>query len=339
MNNDIYHKIYNQIKSAKNILLVTHDAPDGDALSSACLMIELLESLNKQYFAYCYDPPPFQFDFLPHVEKITNDKTSFALPYAPDRGLRQNAEEQKTGFAQFDLIIALDCGSLNRTKLTNEINNRGKNQFVIEFDHHPKLDDYANLEIKDPQAASTTEILYHFLKANKIKINKNIANCILTGILTDTANFLYTTSHKTVEIASEMLARGASMPQIMENTWRNKSLASMKIWGKVMSRLTINPKYNFAFTVLTLEDINDNESTEEELEGIASFLGNMGDVKAVLLLRERPDNIIRGNLRTSDPEIDVSQLAQALGGGGHAKASGFKIQGRLERMGDSWKVV
>ncbi len=320
MNNNIYSDIFNKIKSSKNILLATHDSPDGDALSSICAMIELLESLDRKYFAYCYDMPPYQFDFLPHIEKISNNKKLF-------------------NFDDFDLIITVDCGSLNRTKLTDEINNRGKNQFVIEFDHHPKIDDYANLELKNPQAAATTEILYHFLKANKIKINKNFANCILTGILTDTANFLYATSHKTVEIASEMLAKGASMPQIMENTRRNKSLASMKIWGKAMSRLQINQKYNFAFTILTLKDIADSQITEEELEGIANFLGNLHKVKGILLLKEQPNNIVKGSLRSSHPKVDISRLAQVLGGGGHAKASGFKVQGQLEKVGDGWKIV
>ncbi len=321
MENNINLKIFKRIKEAQNILLVTHDAPDGDALASVCAMIELLESLDKKYFAYCYDMPPYQFDFLPHIEKISNNKKQF-------------------NFDDFDLIIALDCGSLSRTKLTDEINNKNKNQFIIEFDHHPKLDDYANLELKDPQAAATTEILYHFLKANKIKINKNSANCILVGILTDTANFLYpSTSNKTIEIASEMLAKGARMPQIMENTRRNKSLASMKIWGKAMSRLQINQKYDFAFTVLTLNEITDSGITEEELEGIAGFISNLHNVKGVLILREQPDNIVKGSLRTSCPQIDVSQLAQALGGGGHAKASGFKIQGQLDKTGNSWKVV
>jgi len=321
MKNNIYHEIFKKIKSANNVLLVTHDTPDGDALASVCLMIELLKSLNKPYLAYCLDLPPYQFNFLPNVEKITNDKSKF-------------------NFVDFDLIIILDCGGLNRTGLTDEINRRKENQFIIEFDHHPKINHYADLESRNPQAASTTEVLYYFLKANKIKVNKNIANCILTGILTDTANFLYpSTSKQTVKIASEMLTRGARMPQIMENTWRNKSLASMKIWGKAISRLQINPKYNFAFTVLTLKDVTSNGVAEEELEGIAGFISNLHNVKGILLLREQPNGMIKGSLRTSQPQIDISRLAQILGGGGHAKASGFKIKGRLKQINGGWRIV
>ncbi|MBU4455278.1 bifunctional oligoribonuclease/PAP phosphatase NrnA [Patescibacteria group bacterium] len=317
---NIYHQIYNQIKISKNILLVTHDAPDGDALASACLMIELMESLAKPHIAYCYDEPPRQFNFLPHIEKIISDKNF--------------------NFAEFDLIIALDCGGINRTKLADEISGRAKNQSIIDIDHHPKLDDYADLELRDPRAAATTEVLYNFLKANRIKINKNIANCVLTGILTDTANFLYpSTSQQTVEIASEMLVKGAKMPQIMENTWRNKSLNSMKLWGKAMSRLKINSEYNFASSILTLEEIAESGADEEELEGIAGFISNLDNVNGIIFLREQPNGVIKGSLRTSRRDIDVSLLARQLNGGGHAKASGFKIEGRLEETRSGWKII
>lgn len=323
MYNNIYLKIFNKIKSANNILLTTHENPDGDALSSVCLMIELLESLNKKCSAYCFDKPPYQFDFLPHIEKIISDKA-------------------KLNMDDFDLIIALDCGCSDRTKISDEIKNRAKNQIVIEIDHHPKIEDYSDIELRDSGASSTAEILYEFLKANKIKINKNIANCILTGILTDTANFLYpSTSQQTIKISSEMLAKGAKLPQIMESTLRNKSLASMKIWGKAMSRLKINSKYNFAWTVLTLDDVKNNGEMidEEELEGMAGFISNLHNVNGVMLLREQPNNIIKGSLRTSKANVDVSQLAQKLGGGGHAKSSGFKIEGRLEKIKDGWRII
>ena len=158
-------------------------------------------------------------------------------------------------------------------------------------------------------------------------------------ILTDTGNFLYpSTSPETVNIASEMLIRGAKLPQIMENTWRNKSIASMKTWGKAMSELKINKKYNFGFTVLKSEDVP-AEVTEEELEGMSGFLSNLSSVNGVMLLRQMPDGKIKGSLRTSNPKVDVSKLARILGGGGHAKAAGFSVEGKLEKTKEGWKIV
>ena len=315
-----FKQAFDKIKKANNILLVTHTRPDGDGLASVCAIAELLEQINKPYSAYCYDTPPFQYDFLPHLEKITSDKDAL-------------------NFSQFDLIIVLDCGDLSRTKLDNEILNRNSNQFIIEFDHHPKVDDYANIEIRDPNTSSTSELIYDFLKVNKVKINKNIASCILTGIASDTNFFFFpNTSNKTIDIASAMLKYGVRLPQIVEHTWRNKSLGAMKIWGKAISNLIINKKYNLACSILSEEDLDGSEISREELEGISEFLSNIENVKGVLLIREE-NGQIRGNLRSNHVDIDISILAKKLGGGGHAKASGFTIDGKLEKTGGSWRIV
>ncbi|MDO8593227.1 MAG: DHH family phosphoesterase [bacterium] len=317
MNTQLFTKAYSLIKASNNILVVTHDHPDGDGLASACLMAEVLELAGKKYRLYCHDQAGYQLNFLPHLEKFNTHYGKF----------------------DFDLIIALDCGNVQRTKLDKEILSRRAGQRVLEIDHHPKIEDYADLEIRDPGAAATAEILYYFLKANKIPLNKNLANCVLTGILTDTANFLYpSTSPETINIASEMLAKGARLPQIMENTWRNKSIASMKTWGKAMTNLQINQKYNFAFTILKAED-TPAEVTEEELEGMSGFLSNLDKVNGLLLLRELPDGRIKGSLRTSKSNVNLTQLAQVLGGGGHARAAGFTIQGALKKTEKGWKIV
>jgi len=317
MDSSLYTKAYNLIKASNNILIATHEQPDGDALASVCLMAEVLSSLDKKYILYCYSEVNYQYSFLPHFDELKNSYENF----------------------NFDLIITLDCGTVERTKLDKEILNRQSNQKVLEIDHHPKIKDYADLEARDSAAAATTEILYYFLEANKIKISKDMASCILTGILTDTGNFLYpSTSPETVNIASEMLVKGAKLPQIMENTWRNKSIASMKTWGIAMSRLKINSKYNFGFTILKSEDIP-AEVTEEELEGMSGFLSNLNAVNGIMLLRELPDGKIKGSLRTSNPNMDVSKLARALGGGGHVKASGFTVEGKIEETEKGWKIV
>ncbi|HAM88242.1 MAG: MgpA protein [Candidatus Falkowbacteria bacterium GW2011_GWC2_38_22] len=315
-----YIKALHKIFKAKNILLVTHRRPDGDALASISAMMELCIGMEKKFSAYSADPAPAHYHFLPHVEKIVNDKNQL-------------------DFSSFDLIIALDCGSLDRTTLSQEISERSEDQFVIEFDHHPRVDEYSDLEIRYLEASSTAEILYYFFKGNNIKFNKNLANCILTGILTDTGNFLYpSTTDETIKIASKMLLHGARFPVILEHTWRNKSMGGMKIWGQAMSNLQINKKYNIAFTVLTREDINRYQVSDEELEGVSGFLSNLSDVNALLFLREEDNGRIKGSLRTSHPKIDISRLATHLGGGGHPKASGFMLKGKLEKTKTGWQI-
>jgi len=317
MEASLFIKAYNLIKSAENILIATHEHPDGDAIASACFMAEVLKLAGKNYRIFCHDKVNYQTEFLPHLNEFKDSYETF----------------------NFDLIIVVDCGSVERTGLAKEILDREKNQLVLEIDHHPKVKDYADLEIRDDRAAATAEVLYYFLKANKIKITKDLADCVLTGLLTDTGNFLYpSNSPQTINIASEMLKYGARFPQIMENTWRNKSVASIKVWGRAMANLKINKKYNFAFTVLKPEDVPE-EIAEEELEGMAGFLSNLEEVNGLLLLRQLPNGEIRGSLRAVKPNVDVSRLAQALGGGGHKGAAGFTVKGDLQKIDKGWKIT
>lgn len=315
-----YKRAFERIKNSQKILLVTHGKPDGDAISSLCAMMILCSDLGKDFTAFCLDPVPASLRFLPLSERIKNDKTELDIP-------------------AYDLIVALDCGSLGRTYLAAEIGKRKGHQYAIEFDHHPRIDDYADLEIRLTEAASTSELLYYFFKANFVKLDKRLANCILTGILTDTSNFLYpSTTDKTVAIASEMLLHGAKFPLITEETWRNKSIAAMKLWGRAIGSLEINKRYNIAFAVLTETDIAECQCSEEEMEGIAGFLSNLYGVNGLVLIRAAGKGLIKGNLRTSEPGIDMAKLAHRLGGGGHRAAAGFSFPGFIRRENERWVI-
>lgn len=329
-----YELAHKKIREANKILLLTHRRPDGDAVSSICAFTLFLDTLHKEYAAFCYDPPSSTFYFLENIEKINT-----APPAFPDKNKEPGGPE--INFQDFEVIVVLDCGSLYRTGIGEEIlRHKNEDQLVIEFDHHPKVEDNGDLEIRMPEASSTTEVLYYFFRENNVVITKKMADCILTGILTDTANFLHpTTTQNAINIASNMLLRGAAFPKITKYTWQNKTLSSMKLWGTALDNLTINKRYNIAFTVLTLEEIKKYKEGEEIFDAIAGFLSNLSEVKAVLFLREEEKGKIKGSLRTSRPEVDVSKLAAFLGGGGHAKASGFMIEGNIEKTKKGWRII
>lgn len=326
-----FRQAYQKILAAQNILIVTHFNSDGDGLSAVCAMIDIMEGFNKKYVAFTASVPPTVFGFLPHLEKIKY--------YAEKPILNDGQMLDLEYFRRFDVVLILDCGSVSRSALEELIKQKLPTQFIIELDHHPKVADYSDLEIRDSAAAATVELIYRFIKVNHLLIDKNIANCILTGLVTDTANFLYpATSELTVSIASEMLQLGARLPRIMENVLRNKSLMAMRLWGRVMSSLKINPRYNIAIAALTNEEAN-GDANKEEMDGISGFLSNLYGVKAVLFLREETPGLIRANLRTAHAEVDVSKIAELFGGGGHTKASGFTIMGRLETTEKGWRVI
>lgn len=322
-----YLLAYKKIQEADNILLLTHERPDGDACSSMCALIDYLENINKKYLAFSLYKPSEYHKYLPHVEKIITNKDNLSIE-------------------KYDLIIALDCGCLNRTGILQKIvtvENLKKSipgVYIIEFDHHPKCEDISDLEIRNTEASSTTEILYYFFKLNKIKFTKNVANCILSGIIDDTDSFLHpNTTDKTTSIASEMLMWGAQYPKITKNKWFNKSLDSMKLWGIALSNLQINKKYNLAFSILKYEHTKNISDDDDIYTAIANYFSSLYGVKGVLFLREEKEGLIKGSLRSVHPTFDVSKIAKLLGGGGHPKSSGFSIEGKIENKNNQWRVA
>lgn len=315
-----YLRVAEKIIAAQNILLVTHISPDGDALGSLCFMSEWLKSLQKTFLPYCAGPLPTSLNFLPNFHEIITDASLVQI-------------------SDYDLIISLDCGSLARTALAQEISARPSNAFFIEIDHHPSVEHISDLEIRETTAASTTELLYQIAHANHLIVTSRMASCLLTGVLTDTASFRFSsTSEKTIAAASQMVLDGASLSKIVNKTWRTKSVKDLRLWGKALSRLQKSSVYDITYTVLTAADFTDIGSDEAAIEGLPEFLSSLPDTKAVLLLREDSMGNIRGNWRTISDEIDVGYLARILGGGGHRKAAGFIIPGHLVPKDTGWQV-
>ncbi len=325
-----------KIKESHNILIVGHLRPDGDAISSCCAMLEIVKQFNKKGEIFCSGNIPENLNYLANYYQICTSLEE----------LKDKIKCDKDNILEcFDLLIVVDCGSLNRTNLSQEIkkSRQNKQPFIIEIDHHPKVDDYSDLEIRQNMAASTTEIIYDLSSFLNIKLNKSLSECLLTGIITDTGNFFYpNASAKTLKISAQLLEKGANLSKIIKQVNTNKNLAIFKLWGLAMERLTVHPDYDFAFSVLTLKDLElisgDWEEISETLSSIAGFLSNLANVKATLLLHETAPGMIKGHLRSSNPNVDISTIARQLGGGGHPQASGFAIAGEIIKKNNNWQI-
>jgi len=316
--NELYQNIFRKITAAGNILLVTHENPDGDALASVCAMAEMLKEAKKIFYLFCADKPGPEFNFLPQIEKFTDAIDDII-------------------WEKLDLVIVLDCGSLRRTAIADKISNGRAD--IINIDHHVSNDNFGRYNIVDPDAVSTTQLLHEFFKSQKVAISRRIASCILTGIITDSGNFAYTaTNSQTFSVASEMLMQGASVRNILNSTFKNKKLTTLQLWGYALNRLQQSAAHDIIYTILTAEDLNKFQADKKDLEGLASFLNSLKDAKIILILYELGDGRVKGSLRTNRNDIDVSRLAAVFGGGGHRKAAGFEVEGKLVPLNNGWKV-
>ncbi|MBU0649246.1 bifunctional oligoribonuclease/PAP phosphatase NrnA [Patescibacteria group bacterium] len=315
----IFHKIYDSARRAKKSLLVMHKKPDGDTLGSALAFSHWLDQEGKEVKIFCRDLPSPYYDFLAGLDRITDDPRAFT-EYEPD------------------LIIALDSGDLDYAGVGEIMEQLEYVPTIINIDHHKTNQNYGAINAVDPDSSSTAELVYDFFKTVNIKINKSMATALLVGVLTDTGNFSNpATTFGSMRAASELVAAGARTNEISKNLLKNKSIDALRLWGKTLARLEENKKLNMAFTVIKHEDIQGLDSPAEAVEGVANFLNRLLDVDLILVLQENAEGAVKGSFRSTN--VDVSRIAQALGGGGHKRAAGFSIQGKLERDGENWQII
>ncbi len=317
----IYRQIYNALNNFEKILIVSHVRPDGDALGSILSSYRFLKLKGKFVKLHINDNLPDDFKFLPYFDKVESD-------YRP-----LLAEK-------FDVIAVLDCGDFSRSNLDVFLEKISYKPYLINIDHHATNDNFGDCNLVDLEASSTSEVIYDFLKYFKIKIDRKMALALLTGILTDTDVFVNpNTTEKTLRIASELIKIGAKVDIVLKHLHKGRSIKSLKLWGKALARLHLNASNQLATTAIFQDDLEDLNVSDDELSGLANFLNSLDGVRGVMILKEDDFGMIKGSLRTTKDDVDVSEIAKQYGGGGHSKAAGFKIRGRLVR-GESgaWKV-
>lgn len=309
--------IIRAVKNSKRVLLGTHEHPDGDALGSVLSLYHLLTDMGKEVTAYIPDAPAPFFVFLPGFDHLTTTKPNVA---------------------DFDTVILLDYTQLYRTHLEEGVKNHNN---VIAIDHHHDNRKEVQINLVVPQAAATTQILFELFQTANWDIGADIATCLLTGIFTDTGSFMHdSVTPEILEIASLLMNKGARLAHIAHETYQRKDLPALRAWGIALSRIMTNKSTGASVSILTYEDLQECGATLEDLSGVVNMLNTLPDTKFAMLLVEYEPGIIKGSLR-SEPHknVDVSELAKKLGGGGHKLASGFEVKGHFVQKDGVWRVV
>ena len=214
----------------------------------------------------------------------------------------------------------------------------GKDVPVINVDHHASNDYFGTLNIVDPLAASATVVLYRFFSFLKIKITPGIATSLLAGIYNDTGSFMHSnTTQEVFEIAADLTRKGGKVYPISQNMFKTATPASLRLWGKALENMSVTKK-GAAVSVLTIGDFDDAGADLEDSGGVIDLLNAVPDIRFSMLLTEDRKGFIKGSLRTQRNDVDLSAMAGLFGGGGHKKASGFTVKGRIERE-MQWKIV
>ncbi len=303
MASDIINQIALKIRQANNILVVTHIRPDGDAIGSLIGLGLALINQGKNVLMYIDDPVPYNFHHLEGSSLIANKLNG-----------------------TFDLAIAVDCSDVTR------IGSLGKQEFHwdINIDHHITNEGYADLNLIDPEAVATSEIIATHLKDWGLTLQKEVAEALLTGIITDTIGFRTSNMKPSVlRLAADLMEHGANLVDLYAHGLYYRSFEAMRFWGAGLSRLS--RKGPIVWTVLTMNDRKAVGYSGKDDADLINVLSSINDAKVSLIFVEQPNGNIKISWRAISG-LDVSTIAMQYGGGGHPAASGAEIEGELKSV-------
>jgi phosphoesterase RecJ-like protein len=202
------------------------------------------------------------------------------------------------------------------------------NQFLINIDHHASSRPFANINWIDPSAVATAELIFRLAQAAQVKITPEIATCLYTAVLTDTGAFCYApTNACTFELAKFLVEHGADPGKIAQSVYFSSPMSKMCLLGAALSRLERDGE--IAWMSVTRHDMERFGALEEDCEGLVNYALSISGIEVAIFFREVAQERIRVSIR-SKGAVNVAEIAQKFGGGGHECAGGFSTEGPVE---------
>jgi len=300
-------EILSLIRGAKQVLVNCHQRPDVDSISSALSMCQALKKLEKDVQVICPDERLPELEFLACFDDFKKvDFTTF-------------------NFSDYDLFIILDSASPEVVTGNKNISLPGIKKIVI--DHHLTNTQFGEINLIDASRSSATELLYLLFLDWDLNIDKDLATSLLTGILGDTGAFEYhNTTSRTLQVAADLMDKGADKDEILLKIFRSKQMNLLKFWGEVLEDLRVDESGKFTWCAIPYNVYKDLGEPQTARESASSLFTRMvaGTEFGIVMLEEAPGQL-RASFRARSTDFDVSKIALALGGGGHAGAAGVTV--------------
>lgn len=287
------------IKKSKNIVIVTHENPDGDAVGSSLAMYHALNGLKKNVdiiipeYAKC-------FNELPGIDEVIKESDKV-----------------------YDLAISLDAATDKLLNVWVKYFREADQRIVI--DHHSTNTMFGDINYVDLSAPACAQVVYMLIKHYRWKITPEIGTCIMAGIITDTGGFQYSgVSKDTFNIAAELLDVGVNISKVYKKVFDTKTKSSFELRRIAIDRMEFLEDGKIAFTYVTNEDERKVNAGVGDYEGIVSEGRSVEGVEVSIFLHELKDGEFKISLR-SNSYVNVSDVCIMFGGGGHIRAAGAKM--------------
>jgi phosphoesterase RecJ-like protein len=304
------------LRSADKLIVVTHENPDGDALGSLVAMREILATLGKDSPAFIDArefPLPQEYRFLP---------LDGVLSVPPD-----DLEERTAVF--------LDCGSLERNPAEAF---RRPGMHILNIDHHHDNTRFGTVNLVDPEASCTAEIVWDLMHGLDVEPTPQIAEALYVGLITDTGRFMYeNTGPRAHLMAAELIQAGVDVPALYRRVYEGVPYGKLALLARGLAKTRRYDHGRLTVTELDACDFAESGAEESYSEGVVDHLRAVEGTAVAALLRDRinaGDGGRKVSLRASDERVDVSRIARLQGGGGHRQAAGFTTGMDIDELVD-----
>jgi len=296
----------------QRLLITAHENPDGDALGCVVGLMLMAERLGVPHIGYIpgdADFPP-ELEFLPLLDEIA-------------RGPFPTVDQGTTAYI-------LDCATAGRLD-PEGLRCAG---CCINIDHHQDNSGFGTLNLVDPTAASTTQILFDIFQAGALRIDAEVATALYVGLVTDTGRFQYgNTSPAAHRMAAALQEAGVDVNAVYRELYENLALPKLLLLQRALTRMKLLLGGRLVESWLMLDDFVECGAKESHTEGIIDVLRTVQGVQVAALLRERcrgREPEFKASLRATDGAVNVADIAHVWGGGGHVRAAGFTAYGALD---------
>lgn len=313
-NVDSFKKI---ITDNYSFIITTHRGPDGDAMGSSMAMYNLLVNLKKDVNVIVPNSFPNFLSWLPNIKNVIN--------------YEENNSDISNIFSEVDVIIMLDFNDLSRIQnIERYVTNSNAKKILIDHHQDPDLS-ICDLSFCDTTYSSTCELLYMILNQAKFNLTKNIADCLYTGILTDTGSFKFSCTTKNTHISvGDLISKGVNATEINNLIYNNYSHDRIKLLGHcLINKLKI---YNNSSAIISLseDELKKFNFKKGDTEGIINYALSIKEVIFAVFIVEK-DNIVKLSFRSLG-NINVQEISKRyFGGGGHFNAAGAKSDLSLDK--------
>lgn len=309
----IAKQLNEDIKKYDSFLVLPHIMADGDTIGCCIAMARYITSRGKKALMLLEEKIPYIYSFM-------EDSCDMEV-YVHDKEYN------------FDVCIVLDTADINRLGRRKSLL---ENKVSYNIDHHKTNDGYAIFNFINSDVSSVGEIMYDLFGNMKATLDHDIAQAIYVAIATDTGGFRYQNTNKNCFIISaQLMDYGINVEKISEWVFERTSMNKLYLYKNTIKNIKLFFNNKVAISTLKREEYIHLDVADEDFEGLVNVVKNIEGVEIGVFLRERnSEREVKGSLRSNTDDIDVSVIAKAFGGGGHARAAGLSAYMTLDQVYD-----